>query len=120
MQAHDGTGLNDNHGGGVGRDSGWAAGDDEGAPFKGRGNEPVRYLDVPERLWKYTLLWFFWPSLLVTLGVWWEVNSWLHMPDWTAWVFLAAAAAIYAVIGLSGAQLLTFASRLLGRQSNLT
>ncbi|GEM_PF-6302901 len=119
VQAHDGTGTNDNHGGGVGRNSGWAAGDEEGPPFKGRGEEPVRYLDVPEQLWNYTLLWFFWPSLLVTLGVWWGLNNWLHMPDWTAWVFLGAAAAIYVVIGLRGPQLLLFASRLLGRQSNL-
>jgi hypothetical protein len=119
VQAHDWTATNDSHEGGVGRNSGWAAGDEEGAPFKGRGGEPVRYLAVPEQLGKYTLVWFFWPSLLVSLGVWWELNNWLHMPDWTAWVFLGAAAVIYVVVGLRGLQLLLFASRLLGRQSNL-
>jgi hypothetical protein len=120
VQAHDGTATNDNHGGGVGQSSGWAAGDDEGAPVKGRGVEPVRYLEVPEQLWKYTLVWLFWPALLMTLGIWWGLNSWLRMPDWTAWIFLGAAAAIYVVIGLRGPQLLLYASRLLGRESNLS
>jgi len=113
-QAHDGSGTSDNHRGGVGRNSDWAAGDEEGPP-RGRGEEPVRYLGAQEQLWKYTLVWFFWPSLLVTLGVWWGLNNWLHMQDWTAWVFLAAAAAIYVVIGLRGPRILLFASRLFGR-----
>ena len=112
--------MSDNHRGGVGRNSGWAAGDEEGAPFKARGDEPVRYLGAQEQLWKYTLVWFFWPSLLVTLGVWWGLNNWLHMQDWTAWVFLGAAAAIYVVIGLRGPRILLFASRLLGRQSHVS
>jgi hypothetical protein len=63
-------------------------------------------------------MWFFWPSLLATLGLWWWLNDWLHMPDWTAWVFLGAAAVIYGVIGLRSGPFLSFASRLLGRQSN--
>jgi hypothetical protein len=118
VQAHDGTATSDNHGGGAGRNSGWAAGDQEGTPLKGRGEEPVRYLDVPERLWRYTLVWLFWPSLLVTLGIWWGLNSWRHMPDGTAWVFLGVAAAMYVVVGLRGPQLLLLASRWLGRQTN--
>lgn len=108
--------TNDEDVGGVGRNPGWAAGDEEG-PFKGRGKEPIRYLDVPEQLWKYTLVWFFWPSLLAGLGVWWGLNNWLRMPDWTAWLFVAGAAVLYVVIGLRGRQLLLFGSRLLGRQS---
>src|SRR5579859_6445380 len=43
-----GTGTNNHHEAGVGERSGWAAGDQEGAPFKGRGVEPVRYLDASE------------------------------------------------------------------------
>jgi len=77
-RAHDGSGTSGNHRGGVGRNSGWAAGDEEGAPFKARGDEPVRYLGAQEQLWKYTLVWLFWPSLLITLGVWWWLNNWLH------------------------------------------
>jgi hypothetical protein len=118
-QAHDGAGTNDNDGGGVGRNSGWAAGDEVGAPFKGKGDTPVRYLEVHEQLWKYTLVWLFWPSLLVTLGVWWGLNNWLHLPDWTAWFFLGAAAALYVVVGLRGHQLLSLASRLRGRRPDL-
>jgi len=114
-EAHDGTATDDEHAGGVGRNAGWAAGDEEGAPFKGRGKEPVRYLDVPEQLSKYTLVWFFWPSLLAGLGVWWVFNNWLHMPDWSAWLFVAGAAVLYVVIGLRGRQLLLLGSRLLGR-----
>jgi hypothetical protein len=117
-QAHDGSATRDNHGGDAGRNSGWSAGDQEGAPSKGKGAEPVRYLEAPERMWMYTLVWLFWPSLLLTLGIWWGLNNWLHMPDGTAWVFLGSAAAIYLVIGLRGPQLLLLASRLLGRQSN--
>lgn len=101
--------------GGVGQSAGWAAGDKEGSPFEGGSREPVRYLDVPDRLSSYTLLWFFWPSLLVALGVWWGLNNWLHMADWTAWIFVSGAAVIYVVIGLRGPQLLSSGSRLLGR-----
>jgi hypothetical protein len=107
--------TNDREGGGVGRNAGWAAGDEEGAPFKGRGEEPVRYLDVPESLGQYTLLWFFWPSILAALGVWYGLNNWLRMPDWSAWLFVAGAAVLYVVVGLRGRQVLLFASRLLGR-----
>ena len=101
--------------GGGERGSGWAAGDDEGAPFTGRGKEPVRYLDVPESMGKYTLFWFFLPSLLAGLGVWYGLDNWLRMPDWSAWLFVAGAAVLYVVIGLRGRQLLLFGSRLLGR-----
>jgi hypothetical protein len=107
--------MNDKGLGGVERNTRWAAGDEEGASFEGRGQEPVRYLDVPESLGKYTLVWFFWPSLLVGLGIWWGLNIWLRMPDWTAWLFVAGAAVLYVVIGLRGRQLLLFGSRLLGR-----
>jgi hypothetical protein len=82
-------------------------------------SSPVRYLDASEQLGKYTLVWLFWPFMLVTIGIWWGLNSWLLMPDWSAWVFLGAAAVVYVVIGLLGMQLVLFASRLLGRQSNL-
>lgn len=101
--------------GGGGRGAGWAAGDDEGAQSKGMGREPVRYLDVPESLGKYTLLWFFWPALLAALGVWYGLDSWLRMPDWTAWLFVAGAAVLYVAVGWRGRQLLLFGSRLLGR-----
>jgi len=80
--------TNDRHVGGTGQNTGWGAGDKESAPFKGRGRESVRYLDVPEQLSKYTLVWFFFPSLLAGLGVWWGLNNWLRMPDWTAWLSL--------------------------------
>jgi len=111
--------TNDKHVGGVGRNAGWAAGDVEGGPFNGRAREPVRYLDVPDNLWSYTLLWFFWPSLLVALGVWWALNNWLHMADWTAWIFVGGAMVIYVVIGLRGRQLLLFGSSLLGGHTKL-
>jgi hypothetical protein len=111
--------TNDKDVGGVGQNAGWAGGDEEGAPLEGRDKEPVRYLDVPEQLWKYTLVWFFWPSLLAGLGVWWGLNSWLRMPDSTAWLFVAGAAVLYVVIGLRGPQLLVVGSRFLGRRSNL-
>jgi hypothetical protein len=103
---------------GVGRNAGWSAGDDEGAPFKGKVVEPVRYLDdVPDNLWRHKLFWLFWPSQLAALGAWYVLNNWLHMESWTAWVFIGAAVVIYVVIGLRGPQLLLFGSRLLGRQS---
>ena len=107
--------MSEPHGGAAGRNAGWGAGDEEGAPFKGGGREPVRYLDVPEQLSKYTLVWFFWPSLLAGLGVWWGLNNRLRMPDWTAWLFVTGAAVLYVVIGLRGRQLLLFGSRLIGR-----
>src|SRR5438552_11715538 len=44
--------MSEPHGGAAGRNAGWGAGDGEGAPFKGGGREPVRYLDVPEQLSK--------------------------------------------------------------------
>jgi hypothetical protein len=107
--------MNEKDVGGVERNSAWAAGDEDGARFKGRGEEPVRYLDVPESLGKYTLLWFFWPALLAALGIWYGLNNWLRLPDWTAWFFVAGAAVLYVVVGLRGRQLLLFGSRLLGR-----
>jgi hypothetical protein len=106
--------------GGIGRNAGWGAGDEEGTPFKGRGVEPIRYLDdVPDDLWRHKLLWFLYPSLLVALAVWWGLNQWLHLPDWTGWISVVIAMAIYVVIGLRGPQLVAFGSRVLGRQSNL-
>ena len=107
--------TDDKDAGGAGRNAGWAAGDEEGPAFNGRGKEPVRYLDVPEQLGKYTLVWFFWPSLLAGLGVWWWLNNWLRMPAWSAWLFVTGAAVLYIVVGLRGRQLLLFGSRLLGR-----
>jgi len=53
--------------------------------------------------------------MLAGLGVWWGLNNWLRMPDWSAWLFVAGAAVLYVVIGLRGRQLLSFGSRLLGR-----
>lgn len=76
--------------------------------------------DVPDRHWgSGKLFWFLYPSILVALGIWWALNHWLHLPDWTAWIYVGVAMAIYVVIGLRGPQLLKFGSRLLGRQSNL-
>ena len=107
--------MNDKDVGAVGRNAGWATGDKEGAPLRGGGEEPARYLDVPESLGKYTLLWFFWPSLFAALGVWYGLNSWIGMPEWTAWLFVAGGAVLYVVVGFRGRQLLLFGSRLLGR-----
>lgn len=107
--------MNDRDVGGVERSSAWAAGDKEGGPFKGKVEGPVKYLDVPESLGKYTLLWFFWPALLAALGIWYGLNNWLRWPDWSAWFFVAGAALLYVVAGLRGRQLLLFGSRLLGR-----
>lgn len=108
----------DDHLGGVGRYAGWDAGDEESAPLKGRALEPIRYLDdAPDDLWRHKLFWFFWPSQGIALGAWYLLNNWLHMPDWTAWLFVVGAVVIYVVIGLRGPQLLSFGSRLLGRRS---
>ena len=107
--------MNDKDVGGAERNSAWAAGDENGAPLKRKGEERVRYLDAPESLGKYTLLWFFWPALLVALGIWYGLNNLLRMPDWTAWLFVTGAAVLYVVAGLRGRQLLLFGSRLLGR-----
>jgi hypothetical protein len=108
--------------GGTGRNAGWGAGDEESAPFEGRGREPVRYIDdVPDDYWgRGKLFWFLYPSLLIALGIWWALNHWLHLPEWTGWVSVGVAMAIYIVIGVRGRQLLVFGSRLLGRQSRLT
>lgn len=104
--------------GGVGRNTGWGGVDEESAPFKGRGLEPIRYLDdVPENLWRHKLFWLFWPSCLAALGVWYVLDNWLHLETWTAWLFVGVAVAIYVVIGLRGPQLLLFATKLIGRQS---
>src|SRR5438093_13659260 len=51
-RAYCGQLMSEPHGGAAGRNAGWGAGDGEGAPFKGGGREPVRYLDVPEQLSK--------------------------------------------------------------------
>lgn len=107
--------MSDKDVGDVEQTSAWAAEDENGASFKRRGEETVRYLDVPESLGKYTLFWFFWPVLLAALGIWYGLNNWLRLPDWTAWLYVAGAAVLYVVAGLRGRQLLLFGSRLLGR-----
>src|SRR5438552_11715537 len=93
-----------------------------GAPATGKARHSKVEAGSPSGIWtsrsscrNYTLVWFFWPSLLAGLGVWWGVNNWLPMPDWTAWLFVAGAAVLYVVIGLRGRQLLLFGSRLIGR-----
>jgi hypothetical protein len=114
--------TNEKHAGGTGRNAGWGAGDEESAPFEGRGRGPVRYLDdVPEDHWgRGKLFWFLYPTVLIALGIWWALNHWLHLPEWTGWVFVGVSMAIYVVIGMLGPHLLLFGSRLRGRQSKLS
>lgn len=104
----------------MGRYAGWGSGDDDSAPSQGEGRKPIQYADnLPDSLWRHKLFWLLYPFLLVALGIWWALNEWLHLPEWTGWISVGLATAICVLIGLRGPQLLSFGSRLLGRQPKL-